>query len=175
MEKELKIITINKKDEKKILRNKTAAFDFSKFTQKEINDLVKAMRMTMIGANGIGLAANQIGLNMRVFVAQIPKIKYQSQSITRTDTKFYSIFNPEIIKTSESKNILDEGCLSVPDIYGDVARFDKVTLIGFDKNGRKIKIKAAGLLARVFQHEVDHLNGILYFDKSKKLYKVGQK
>ncbi len=115
-------------------------------------------------ANGVGLAANQIGLTMRVFVAQVPD---PSGSL-----KFYSLFNPRIEKTGGEKLLLEEGCLSVPGVYGKVERYERVTLSGFDKNGRSVKIKAWGLLAHVFQHEVDHLNGVLFIDKAKELYEV---
>lgn len=174
MEKELKIITINKKSDEKFLRKKTAAFDFSRFSQKQINELIKAMKRIMIQANGIGLAANQIGLDMRVFVAQIMKLDRHGnqRSLSRAEQKFYAIFNPEIVKSSGEKTVSEEGCLSVPDAYGDVSRAEKITLVGQDKNGRKMKIKAWGLLARVFQHEVDHLNGVLYIDKAKEVKKV---
>lgn len=177
MKKELKIITVNKKEEEKFLRRRTADFDFNKFTKKEINDLVKSMKATMIAKDGIGLAANQVGLDMRLFVVQIMKLDRRGnpRSPTRTEQKFYAIFNPEIIKKSEEKTILEEGCLSVPDAYGEVMRPEKITIAGYDKNGRKTKIKAWGLLARVFQHEVDHLNGTLYIDKVKNLKRVENK
>lgn len=174
LDKEPKVLTINKKDEEKILRRKTACFDFSKFTKKAINELIKKMRETMIAADGIGLAANQIGLNFSVFVAQIQKRDRHGnpRSLSKDESKFYAIFNPEIIKASKEKISLEEGCLSVPGgFYGDVERHEKITLVGYDKNGKKIKIKAWGLLAEVFQHEVDHLNGKLYIDKTKNLKK----
>ncbi len=159
----MKIFTIANKTEKKFLRQKTAEFGFNKFTKKEINDLVKKMREVMKTHNGVGLSANQLGLDLRFFVAQVPQ------------QRFYVIFNPQIIKFSEKKVILEEGCLSVPGMAGEVERAEKITLTGFDKNGRKIKIKAWGLLARVFQHETDHLNGILFIDKTKKLYRLNER
>ncbi|MEK7062176.1 MAG: peptide deformylase, partial [Patescibacteria group bacterium] len=81
---------------------------------------------------------------------------------------FYAIFNPEIIKFSKQTEIIEEGCLSVPGVLGEVERPKKIALTGFNKNDQKIKIKAEGLTARVFQHETDHLNGILFIDKIKK-------
>ncbi len=174
MGKNLKILVVDKKDEEKFLRKQTIPFDFRAFTRKEIDALVKQMREMMIKANGIGLAANQVGLNFRIFVAQIPKGDTEGdiKKLSRVDTKFYAIFNPEIVKISGEKNMLEEGCLSVPDIYGNVMRCDKITIEGFDKTGKKIKIKAWGILARVFQHEIDHLNGVLYIDKAKNISKV---
>jgi peptide deformylase len=165
--KQEKILTIDNKEEENFLRQKTQPFIFSQFTKREINELIQKMRMTMIAAEGIGLAANQIGLNFQVFVAQLPKEKSVSSNY-----KFYAIFNPKIIKISKKEIVLEEGCLSVPGGYfGTVPRAEKITLIGQDKNGKPLKIKAWGLLARVFQHEIDHLNGILYIDKAKDFYK----
>ena len=89
-----------------------------------------------------------------------------------TEKKFYVVFNPKIIKSGEETTSLEEGCLSVPGIYGEVQRPDKITVMGFDESGKKIKFKINGLLARVFQHEIDHLNGGLFIDKAKELYKM---
>lgn len=168
----MKIFTVNHKKEEKFLRRKTAKFDFQKFNQAEIRDLIKKMREVMAAAYGIGLSANQIGLDLKLFVAQMPKI---NRTGTQEPLKFYAIFNPEIIKSSKEKSIMEEGCLSVPGMSGLVERPEKITLIGYDKNGKKIKIKAWGLLARIFQHEVDHLNGILFIDKAKDIQKAESK
>ncbi len=153
------IWTIQDKKEEKFLRKKTAKFDFKKHGKKEIRELIKNMRGIMKGVSGIGLSANQIGLDMSFFVAQPEK-------------KFYAIFNPEIIKESPEKTSMEEGCLSVPGLFGIVERPEKIILTGLDSNNKKIKIKAWGLLARVFQHEVDHLNGILFIDKCKAVQKA---
>lgn len=162
----MKIFIIKNKQEEKFLRTKTADFDFAKFNKKEITELIKEMKKTMFEANGIGLSANQVGLNFKMFIAQIPQI--EGDKII--GQKFYSIFNPEIIKFSKEISEMEEGCLSAPGIYGEVKRPEKIALAGFDKNNRKIKIKAEGLTARVFQHEIDHLNGIIFIDKCKNTY-----
>ncbi|MEK7553252.1 MAG: peptide deformylase [Patescibacteria group bacterium] len=170
----MKILTINNKKEEKFLRTKTANFDFVKFSKKEINELIKKMRGIMLNANGIGLSANQIGLNLKMFVALIPDKPLKRDEKNKIimpspdEAKFYAIFNPEIIKFSKQTEIIEEGCLSVPGVLGEVERPKKIALTGFNKNDQKIKIKAEGLTARVFQHETDHLNGILFIDKIKK-------
>lgn len=183
----MKIFTINNKKEEKFLRKETARFDFSNSNKKEINALIKQMREIMIATNGIGLSANQLGLNFRLFVARIPQAQniadnpeasrplvgsYGAGKQKDADSKFYAIFNPEITKFSKEKTVMEEGCLSVPGVYGLVERPEKITLVGQDKYSKKIKIKAWGLLARVFQHEVDHLNGILFIDKAKSIQKI---
>lgn len=150
---------IKNKEEEKFLRKKTTDFDFSKHSPKKIRDLIKKMRAAMKKANGIGLSANQVGLDLKVFIAQV-------------NNKFYSVFNPKITKFSEETITIEEGCLSVPEIFGPTERSARITLEGQDMNGKKIKIKAWGLLAKVFQHESDHLNGILFIDKAKELYKI---
>lgn len=150
-----KILLITNKKDEGVLRRKTSDFDFRKYTSKEIRELIKKMRKAMEEANGVGLAANQIGLDMKVFVAQVER-------------KFYAVFNPEITSVSKEMELSTEGCLSVPEIMGEVPRHYRVTLAGLDKSGKKTTIKAWGLLARVFQHEVDHLDGKLFIDHLKK-------
>lgn len=153
------ILLITNKGEEKILRKKTAEFDFKKFTRREINELVNRMRRIMRAANGIGLSANQIGLDLRMFVAEVPDHE--------GNPKFYAVFNPKIEKAGKEEAIYEEGCLSVPGTWGDVERSEKIILSGSDRYGRPAKIKAWGLLARVFQHEMDHLNGKLFTDRTK--------
>lgn len=152
------IWTIDNKKELKLLRKKVADFDFKKYSKSEIAELISKMRAAMEKAQGIGLSANQIGLDLNCFIAQIEK-------------KFYAIFNPKIIKISKEAAEMEEGCLSVPETFGTVARPSKVSLEGWDKNGKKLKIKAWGMLARVFQHEVDHLNGTVFIDKATEFHK----
>jgi len=178
----MKILTIANKKEEKFLRQKTAEFDFKtystkageKFSKKQIKKLIANMKITMEKAPGIGLSANQVGLNLKLFIAQIPeqRMETEGEKITLMATEFYAIFNPEIKKTSKEKTIMEEGCLSVPKMFGEVKRPEKITLIGLDENGKKIKSKAEGLLAKVFQHETDHLNGILFIDKAKNIRKI---
>ena len=153
--------TIDNKRELKLLRKKVADFDFKKNTKKDIRELIRKMREVMKKANGIGLSANQIGLDLNIFVAQV-------------EDKFYAIFNPKITKTSEETLVMEEGCLSVPEMFGEVKRPERIVLEGFDKNSKKVKIKAWGLLARVFQHEVGHLNGKLFIDTAANLHKYEQ-
>ena len=137
------------KKEEKFLRRKTADFDFEKFTKKEIVELISRMRRIMRAANGIGLSANQIGLDLNMFVAEVP-------DMDTGGTKFYALFNPKMEKKSGETAVFEEGCLSIPGTWGYVPRAERVTLAGFDKNGKPVKIRAWGLLAHVFQHETDH-------------------
>lgn len=160
------LLTIERKKDEKFLKKKARYFDFSAHTQKEIRELVFNMRRIMRSARGVGLSANQIGFDHAIFVAEVPDSK--------GSLKFYAVFNPRIEKAADEKLLLEEGCLSVPGVYGRVERSGKVVLSGCDKNGKPIKIKAWGLLAHVFQHEVDHLHGILFTSRARETYAVPQ-
>jgi len=159
----MEIVTINRKGRERVLRKKAEEFVFADLTKKEIRELIEKMRRTMRGAEGIGLAANQVGLPYRMFVAEIPDEQGR--------TKFYALFNPKLEKVSEKKRLLEEGCLSVPGVFGAVERAERVTLSAKDISGRPVKIRAWGLLAHVFQHELDHLEGKLFVDTARSLYK----
>lgn len=121
----------------------------------------------MKDADGVGLSANQIGIKKRIFVAQVPD--------DQGKLKFYSIINPKIVKIFSNKVAMEEGCLSVPEKYGEVLRPEKIILEGETIDGKKIKIKAWGLLSRVFQHEFDHLEGKLFIDKARHLHALAKK
>ncbi len=134
----------------KILREKTEKVEK---IDKEIKELVKEMRKIMIQHNGVGLAANQIGKNLSIFVAYDNK-------------KFYTFINPEIVKFFGKEKIMEEGCLSVPNVWGQIKRYEGVVISYQDLFGKKKKLKAKGLLAQIIQHEIDHLNGVLFIDKA---------
>lgn len=112
----------------------------------------------MARSDGVGLAAPQIGQNIALAV------------INSKDGAF-CLINPKIIKKSWARELGQEGCLSVPGIFGKVRRHKKITLIYLDREGKKIKLTAQGLMARVLQHEIDHLNGILFIDKATEIEK----
>jgi len=160
----MKIYTINNRREKAVLRKKIPMLDFSKANKKELRELVRQMRRTMKEAQGIGLSANQIGVKKRIFVAEVPSNEGRP--------KFYTFINPKIVKEFKEKTSLEEGCLSIPETKGMVERPERVVLEGYNVQGKKIKIKAWGLLARVFQHEVDHLDGKLFTNRTKEVYKT---
>ena len=159
-----KILEISNKDNEKFLRTKTQEFDFATYTKAEVRDLVKKMRTIMKEADGVGLSANQVGLPLRMFVAQVPD--------DQGHMKFYAVFNPMLTKLSKETETIEEGCLSVPETFGPVERSYQLVLEGQNIDGKKVRIKAWGLLARVFQHEVGHLDGGLFVDKAKELHRV---
>ncbi len=127
---------------------------------RDLAALAEDMVETMRAANGVGLAAPQIGLPIRIFVAEIPKEEDDPQS-----GRVYIMVNPKIVKASRTQVKGEEGCLSIPGIYGDVWRAEEVVVRAQDPYGKEFRIRAKGFLARVFQHEIDHLEGILFIDR----------
>ena len=117
--------------------------------QKLIDDMVE----TMHDVGGVGLAAPQVGVPLQVVVIQLPE-----------DEEVITLINPEIVKTPEDTEMMTEGCLSLPGYRGEVKRFTSVTVKARDSQGKPIRIKGEGLLAQVLQHEVDHINGIVFVD-----------
>jgi len=139
----------------KILRKK---IDEIKEVDVETVELISNMFDTMRNANGIGLAANQVGANKKIFIVDITQVEGFE------DQKPIVFVNPDIIKYSEETSIFEEGCLSIPDIRADVERPEKITIEYVDTDMKPHKLEAEDLLARVIQHEYDHLRGILFPD-----------
>lgn len=124
----------------------------------EILALVNEMKETLAAApNGVGLAAPQIGKNLRLFVV-VAEIAKDGQTV---------FINPEITQMSKKDVVEEEGCLSLPERWHELARSDKVTVKAVDENSQKFKIRVKGVLARLILHEVDHLNGVLFVDHLK--------
>jgi peptide deformylase len=134
----------------KILREKAEKVEK---IDKEVKELVKEMKKIMIQHNGVGLAANQIGKNLSIFVAYDNK-------------KFYTFINPQIVKFFGKEKIMEEGCLSIPNVWGQIKRYEGVVVSYQDLFGKNKKLRAKGLLAQIIQHEIDHLNGALFIDKA---------
>jgi len=118
-----------------------------------IMELVSDMKKTMYENKGIGLAANQVGLNMQLFVID--------EKIAEENNAPSVYINPVITSHSREKIDMEEGCLSISDYFDEIKRSKKIMIKATDENGKKFKIKARGMLARILQHEFDHLNGVL--------------
>lgn len=119
----------------------------------EIFALLKDMKETMHAFSGVGLAGNQIGIPLRLVTLIHPETKEE-----------LALVNPEIVSRSEEKEIGEEGCLSIPEIYAKVERNWKIVVRGLNEKGKEITLEAEGFLARILQHEIDHLEGILFID-----------
>ena len=130
---------------------------------KTISDMVKLTK-TFVDPEGVGLASTQIGENEQYFVMKKP------------DDTFEAVFNPKIISFGKKKKEYFEGCLSIPNYFGDVERFSRIKVAYLDKNGKEIEKTLTGVEAWIFQHEVDHLSGKIFMDhileKKTRLYKV---
>jgi peptide deformylase len=122
-----------------------------KIIDKSIRKLISDMEETLSTASGVGLAANQVGQTLRLIVLNVPAC----------DCKV--VINPEVTRRIGSR-VVTEGCLSIPGYVGEIKRSELIRVKGQDARGKEIKIKADGLLAEVLEHEIDHLNGILYID-----------
>jgi len=124
-----------------------------------IHKLLNDMAETMYEASGVGLAAPQIGILKRVIVIDTAE----------EESELIEMINPEILSSS-GEQVGPEGCLSIPGVNGDVKRYDKVKVKGLNRDGEEQIIEAEGFLARVFQHEIDHLNGVLFTDIAVHIY-----
>lgn len=123
----------------------------------EIKELVSDMKKSMVESEGVGLSANQVGKDFQIFViAEELAEEHEVPSV---------YINPELKFESKDEGYLEEGCLSIPGYSKEIPRPKKVWIKAMDENGKKHKFKATGFLARVFQHEYDHLNGVLIKDK----------
>ena len=141
------------------LRERSKEIDTKKLSSQEFQRLCADMTITMNKKDGVGLAAPQVGKNVRMFV------------VSTKDGPIH-VINPLIIKKSLLREWGEEGCLSVPDTFGQVKRHKKINCKYINKKGQTVTVEAEGLLARVIQHETDHLDGILFIDKAKKIKKM---
>ena len=126
----------------------TPVTDFTPELKKIIKDMIEFMK----DSNGIGLAAPQIGISKRFVV------------IGFEDVDPFVLINPEIIETSLEENVYEEGCLSIPGMYAKVTRPERIKVQAWNERGRPFNLEADGLLSTVIQHEIDHLNGVLFID-----------
>jgi peptide deformylase len=140
---------------RKVAKKVTALELRMPLTQQLIDDMIE----TMHAAPGIGLAAPQVGISKRIFVTDVADDEEDERH------KLYVFINP-VLTDFDGEETAAEGCLSIPGKIGDVTRAASCTITALDRHGKKIQVKAAGLLARCIQHEVDHLDGILIIDKA---------
>lgn len=144
------------------LRRKAAQVkDFGPPLQTLIDDMIETMR----AAPGVGLAAPQVDVSQRVIV-----VEFGDEEDEEAPKKLHIVVNPEISRASSESSVAPEGCLSVPVWIGDVERAEEITIKGLNRRGQPLKIKAKGWLARIFQHEIDHINGVLFLDRAERIY-----
>lgn len=136
---------------------------------QELSDLLDDMVETMRSEAGVGLAGPQINVNQRVLVVEFARDTEEDIPPT-----VYTLVNPQITQFSSDTVVGAEGCLSIPGLMGDVERSRQITLQAQDRRGDPVKFKAQGWLARIFQHEVDHLKGILFTDRADQVWKIDE-
>jgi peptide deformylase len=150
-----------------VLRRKAHAVN--KF-DKDLHTLLDDMVETMREAPGVGLAAPQIGLSERIIVVEYYQ-REEDEEVEDAPKKVWAVINPEIVKASEETLMGAEGCLSLPGLVGEVERNAEVLVKGVNRYGKPMRIKAKGWLARIFQHEIDHLNGVMFTDRATRVWR----
>ena len=149
-----------------VLRRKAHKItNFDKDLQVLIEDMIETMRE----APGVGLAAPQVGVSSRLIVIEYGEGEEEDEDVQK---KLYVVINPEIIQASEETEEGVEACLSLPRLSGEVSRNLAITVKGLNRHGKPIKIKVNGWLARIFQHEIDHLEGVLFTDRASRVWRV---
>ncbi len=165
----MKTIIVNK--DAPVLREIAKPVAIGDIKGKKIQDILKRMKIALKREDdGVAIAAPQIGESLRIFVVSGRVVSLINQNSEQKETFPDIVYiNPEIIKYSKKKKGVEEGCLSVRWLYGLVERSEKVTIRAYDEQGKKFTKGASGLQAQIFQHEVDHLNGILFIDKAENI------
>ena len=153
-----KVITVPNE----VLRRKAhKVTNFDKNLRTLIDDMVETLR----DAPGVGLAAPQIGI-----LEQVVVIEFGDEEDEEVPKKLYTIVNPKITRMSSEKEMDVEGCLSIPGVIGDVERSISIVVKGQNREGQKVRLKLKGWIARIFQHEIDHLTGVLFTDLAESLW-----
>lgn len=166
------MVKIYQEKETEVLRSKAKPLLLKDITSKKIQKIISDMRKALASQDdGVAIAAPQIGVPLRIFVVAGKSkaiIAGEDDRVNKYSDEVY--INPEIVKTSREKHIMEEGCLSVRWLYGKVRRSAKIEITAYDEYGKKIRRGASGLLAQIFQHEYDHLEGVLFTDKAKDVH-----
>lgn len=158
-----------------VLRQIAKSVPLKDIGAKKLGGIIAKMKSALHEQeDGVAIAAPQIGIGLRIFVVsgkaqdmyrgKDKKLHTKENAERKEDMVF---INPEIIKLSKKKKLMDEGCLSVRWLYGQVPRHEKATVKAYDERGKKLETGGSGLMAQIFQHEIDHLNGVLFIDKAE--------
>ncbi len=140
---------------------------------KELQVLIDNMVDTLRAAPGVGLAAPQVSESIRLIVVEFGEEDEEGNQLE--PKKLYVMINPEIVSASDEKELGVEACLSIPGLAGEVERHVSIVVKGTNRYGKPTRVKAAGWLARIFQHEIDHLDGVLFTDRAPKVWKPSEK
>jgi len=163
----LEIYVVDNLEQSRVLRTK------SKKVQKvtrQLVDLAYQMLETMHQAEGVGLAAPQVGVSEKLIVVEYFENEEAEEAEDEAKKKVWVMLNPEIVKASDEKVMGVEGCLSIPNLVGEVERYEAIQIKGLNRRGQPMRVKAQGWLARIFQHEIDHLNGVVFTDLATRVW-----
>ncbi|MBX4200036.1 peptide deformylase [Candidatus Parcubacteria bacterium] len=161
-----------------VLREMAHPVEVKEITSKKIQSVLSRMKKALKSQDdGVAIAAPQISESLRIFIVSgrtlllMRKDESTPKELENAPEDLVFI-NPTITKLSKKKLMMEEGCLSIRWLYGHVERSEKATITAYDENGKKFQKGASGLMAQIFQHEVDHLNGILFIDKAEGLHEL---
>ena len=164
-----KIVQIKEKTGEKVLRQIAEPVSPTEFGSPKLLKILQEMLDALMQEHdGVAIAAPQIAVSKRIFL--VNPIVFELEKITLDKHLIY--INPVITKISRDKKLMEEGCLSVRPFYGKVRRSTRVTIEAYDEHGKKFAVEATGLLAQIFQHETDHLEGVVFIDKARDLIAV---
>ncbi len=153
--------------ENPVLREEAVSIPVPDIQSPKIQKILKEMKASLLSQDdGVAIAAPQIGYSLRIFVVS-KKVLNMGKQKEPTATEDLVFINPVLKKISKDKKLMEEGCLSVRYLYGKVERSNKATVEAYDEHGKKFSRGGTGLMAQIFQHEIDHLNGILFIDKAR--------
>ena len=161
-----------------VLRKHAKSVPVKEITSKKTREVCDKMKRALHAEeDGVAIAAPQIGESLRLFIVsgQALALVSKRRGIDRNkelELRDLIFINPEIVKISKKKRKMEEGCLSIRWLYGQVKRSEKITIRAYDETGRKFERGASGLLAQIFQHEIDHLDGILFIDKAENVQDI---
>lgn len=167
----------------RVLRRTAQEVALAEITAQKTQNILKKMKdVLFLAKDGVALAAPQIGISLRIFIVlkkyTVPPEKHLSDEPenttppTENEKEAVVFINPKIIKISKKKKFMQEGCLSVTGIFGTINRSEKLTVEAYDEKGRRFNRGASDLLAQIFQHEMDHLDGVLFTDTATNLEKI---
>lgn len=154
----------------KVLRQIAKPVPMDDIGSKKLGDIITRMKAALHGeSDGVAIAAPQIGESLRIFVVSGKVLSEDKDAKSENDLVF---INPEFTKLSRSKKSMEEGCLSVRWLYGFVDRHEKAAVQAYDEKGKKFEKRGSGLMAQIFQHEMDHLDGVLFIDKAHNVREI---
>lgn len=160
-----------------VLRGKAKPVDLKEITSPKIKKILSDMKKALAQEqDGVAIAAPQIGVDLSIFVVSKKVFQLMDGKNIEEKSSYQDLvfINPKILKLSKTKKLMEEGCLSVRYAYGKVPRAERATIEAYDDEGQKFTRGAGGLLAQIFQHETDHLNGILFIDKATEVEEMSE-